>query len=488
MLRRTTPNLLRTRAVVIGVIAFAATVASASYAASAQGHVVDVLRTQAPSVHATGDFLLRVEDMDAQLGNALLISGDTSLKTSRAQSVKLYEGERRAADADLQAATTALAGNPAALDQLGRLVDMFGSYQQLATRALQLDEQSNTVRAGTAPADVVAAYQNALRYLAGDPGDQQSDSLIAHAQALYAVSNALITRSAQDAEHTMSSGEGVLLGLSLLLLWTLAVVQWRITRQFHRAVNPGLAAASLTAVALLVAGAVGFQSAISDFHSGKSDAFDSIQSLTRAKAISYDANADETRWLLDPRDATRYEAAFVGKAEQIAQPAGTPDETDVTAYESGISQVEAALTRRVLTGDDLAAMNPLRTDSLLGFELGNITFTGEQTAALIVVSDYDAYLRGDAKIRLLPVGTPAALHDAIEFDTDSVTPGTSDQTFNAYSRALDDLIAINSAAFESSMTSALADLDALSWAPYVFLVLIVGLTGAGLRPRLVEYR
>jgi hypothetical protein len=32
----------------------------------------------------------------------------------------------------------------------------------------------------------------------------------------------------------------------------------------------------------------------------KQDAFDSILALTQARAVSYDANADESRYLVDP--------------------------------------------------------------------------------------------------------------------------------------------------------------------------------------------
>ena len=486
--RWTTPNRLRAGGALIGTVAVLTAVATASYTGSAHRHAADVLHTQAPSVHAAGDFLLRVEDMDAQLANALLISGDTSLRTTRAQSVQNYENERKLADADLQSATTALAGNPAALGRLDQVVDMFGSYEQLATRALQLDEQSATRKAGTAPADVVTAYRAALRYLAGDGSAAgNADTLVGRARGLYDLADADIGRSAQDAEDTVTNAQGVLFGFGLLLLGALGVVQWRMAGRFRRTVNPGLAAASLTAAALLVAGVATFQSAVGELHSGKADAFDSVQSLTMAKAISYDANADESRWLLDPADGAAYEANFLEKAKRIAHVRVSAGEPDVATYEKDVAQATQELVNGA-TSSPQSLASQFGTDSLLGFELNNITFGGEGAAALTVVSDYGAYLEGDAKIRAFQIDTPAGLHSAVDFDTDAQTPGTSDQTFDAYGGHLDDLIAINQAEFQSSMSAALSKLAVWAWIPYLFAALVVAFAALGLRIRLVEYR
>ena len=37
----------------------------------------------------------------------------------------------------------------------------------------------------------------------------------------------------------------------------------------------------------------------------KKDAFDSVLALTQARAVSYDANADESRYLIDPDRAAK---------------------------------------------------------------------------------------------------------------------------------------------------------------------------------------
>ena len=53
------------------------------------------------------------------------------------------------------------------------------------------------------------------------------------------------------------------------------------------------------------------------FRAAKQDAFDSILALSKARAVSYDANADESRYLLDPQRANRYEQAFLEKSSHV---------------------------------------------------------------------------------------------------------------------------------------------------------------------------
>jgi hypothetical protein len=51
----------------------------------------------------------------------------------------------------------------------------------------------------------------------------------------------------------------------------------------------------------------------------KQDAFDSVLALSRMRAVSYDANADESRYLVDPARAGQYRQAFLDKSQQVLQ-------------------------------------------------------------------------------------------------------------------------------------------------------------------------
>jgi hypothetical protein len=74
------------------------------------------------------------------------------------------------------------------------------------------------------------------------------------------------------------------------------------------------------------------------FKRAKQDAFDSINALTRARAISYDANADESRWLLDRNAALQ--GGFFAKASQIAAVPGVDGPSaaaDPRSYYDGLA-------------------------------------------------------------------------------------------------------------------------------------------------------
>jgi beta-phosphoglucomutase-like phosphatase (HAD superfamily) len=130
----------------------------------------------------------------------------------------------------------------------------------------------------------------------------------------------------------------------------------------------------------------------------------------------------------------------------------------------------------------------MTASSSFGEEFHNITFPNEAQAALAAFRAYNTYLQDDAHLRSMPLDTQAGIKAAIDFDTDADTPGTSDQAFNAYSKALGDVIALNEAQFESALPAAENGIGTWTWLPYLLAVLLIGLTVLGLRPRLNEYR
>ena len=83
-LRGTTPNVLRAAVAAAGVLALVAAVVLTGAASGARNQISTVGNTDAPSVRAADDFLFRLQDMDAQLVNALLVNGDTQVHVPRA--------------------------------------------------------------------------------------------------------------------------------------------------------------------------------------------------------------------------------------------------------------------------------------------------------------------------------------------------------------------------------------------------------------------
>jgi len=109
------------------------------------------------------------------------------------------------------------------------------------------------------------------------------------------------------------------------------------------------------------------------------NAFDSIVALSQARAVAYDANADESRFLVDPDRAAQYQRAFTAK-----------------------------------------------TRSLNGYhdtEMHNITFAGEREAAERVLTTFQQYQRDDQRIRAM-----GDLRQAIAFCV-GTAPGNSNYDF-----------------------------------------------------------
>lgn len=79
----------------------------------------------------------------------------------------------------------------------------------------------------------------------------------------------------------------------------LVILQVFLTAQFHRFVDLPLPAASLLALGVVVVAAVQISGQRDHLRVARHDAFDSVVALTRARAVAYDANADQSRYLLD---------------------------------------------------------------------------------------------------------------------------------------------------------------------------------------------
>jgi len=262
----------------------------------------------------------------------------------------------------------------------------------------------------------------------------------------------------------------IVLGLSGLAL--LLALQVYLARRFHRLLNPALAAATALAVTGLVLSVGLLTDQAEHLRAAKKDAFDSILALTQARAISYDANADESRYLVDPDRAGQYQQAFLDKSQQLAALPGA----DLTTYDQKLATAVAAYQRD---------HSDIGWNGLFGTEFRNITFTGERDAAESTLTRFQTYQRDDRQIRALVAA--GRTRDAIAFCT-SYAPGQSNYAFDEYDKALASLITINQDAFHRSITDGTHELD--GWTPALLAAgaAILTLTLAGIWPRLAEYR
>src|ERR1700733_9024858 len=351
---RTTPDRIRgmaaaavVAAVLLGVIMAAV---SGSIASGLQliGHRSD------PEVLATTDLYFRLNDMDAQVANVLLVGRGRGLGIDRQQAQAIYEQDRLQADQDLQRAAAVAGSALSAQRPLRSVLDGLGRYEALAGEAMYLDGQGAS-QPGRPPAAALILYRQAT--------DLLQDSILPSARSLTGANAASLDRAYLAKRSAAQHGALWVIITGVALLAILASMQFYLAVRYRRLLSPALAGASLIALVLATVSAAVLYAQAGHLRVAKSEAFDSIIALSQARAISDDANADESRYLVDPARAAQYQQAFENKSQQLAALPG-----------AGIFQYDAALARAISAYH--ADNADIRFGGYLGAEFRNITFTG----------------------------------------------------------------------------------------------------------------
>ncbi|MFJ4988199.1 hypothetical protein ACIP9H_30920 [Streptomyces sp. NPDC088732] len=397
----------------------------------------------APRVTSATGLYFALNDMDAQIANQLLAGRTASLARTRSDAARVYEQRRVEAAGYLRDLAGAAAGDPEGERAVAAAIADFGAYEELAARALALGR--------------IAEYRNATRLM--------RTRLLPEADALVTGNDRAFEHTYRDALAREARSRDALLASGLALLAVLVALQIHLAGRFRRVINPGAAAATLLVLAATVAGAAGVGAQRHDLDVARRDAFDSVLALTRARAVAYDANADESRYLLDRAHAGAQEAAFLGKSQRLLR---VPDAT-IDTYAAGLDAVRV---------DD-------RATGFLGDEFRNITFPGERAAAARVLDRYRVYQRDDRTIRAL---ARSGRHtEAVAYGT-GYAPGESNHDFAAFDAALRDLIAINMSAYKHASADGARAALPLPLGLAGGVAVAAGLVLFGLRPRLAEFR
>jgi len=90
----------------------------------------------------------------------------------------------------------------------------------------------------------------------------------------------------------------------------LAIVQIFIYQRMRLILNLSLLGTTPIAVIFLGYTVSAFVGATSNFKIAKIDAFDSLYALRKIRSLSYKANADESRYLLDRANSPKHEQSF----------------------------------------------------------------------------------------------------------------------------------------------------------------------------------
>jgi len=249
---------------------------------------------------------------------------------------------------------------------------------------------------------------------------------------------------------------------ALATLAALVATQMYLFKKTRRVLNPAMAAATTIALVFTLYGAYTLKSVESTLVTIKQDSFDSIHALWKAKAIAYDANADESLYLIfrsRPAEQQKAFAAFAAKALDLV--AVEPDEA-----------LAAAAEKKKING-------------LLGDELANVTFAGEEDAARETLRTWGEYRKIDHQITdLLRQGR---YQEALTLDL-GTNQGQSNWAFDKFDQALGKTLDINQTAFQDSVTRAFKLLAIFPYVLGIALLAIIIACILGMKPRLDEYR
>ena len=312
-------------------------------------------RETAPDVAAANDISFSLADMDANLANHLLVGERTDLGLTRAETDEFY-AERRATVTGQLATAAANARDDAERTAVAELLDRLGAFE---------------AHAATAP--VLADGGDAAGALAALPAGHRPDARRAPARrrALSTANVDGLERAYDDARSSASRRQALVVGLGVVLLALLVAIQVFLHRRTRRLLNPALLLATLVAAGLVGSLVVVLRGGAEDLRAANRDAFASVLALSSARSVAYDANADESRYLIDPERAADYEEAFLSRTSQLVDIPGARLDTFDDEFAAALDRVRAS-----------EADEDVTFDGYFGTALRNITFPGERDAAL----------------------------------------------------------------------------------------------------------
>jgi hypothetical protein len=424
-------------------------------------------QTDEPEAIAATNLYFKLTDMDGSAADVLLVGSDTALvtdhQTDNQYYLRLYTSDRAAASQDLDQAAVAETGNPAAQGQVSTVLARLGEYEALIADAELLSQQAHDAAGKPSPA-VSSYYEQATSLM--------QSGILPAVSSLATSSQTGMNTAYSDGKTSAISGVIWAVVLGVLLAAALIALQVLLAIRFQRLINPALALATVLAMAFTAAGGTRFYAEYTHAHVARYDSFSSIQALSMAYAVSNDANADESRFLVDPAHASQYRQAYLNKSQEIVNVGKNVDyarylpllNADIAAYERNNADI--------------------RFGGYLGQEFRNITFPGERRVAVNSLLAFQRYEADDRSLRSLATTNLAG---AVGFDFGTAVD-QSDGGFNAYAVALQSDIAINSAAFKTATAAGRSDSGGTFLALAALACLLVAaLTYAGVRPRLAEY-
>jgi biopolymer transport protein ExbB/TolQ len=398
-----------------------------------------IAHSSAKSVVAAQQIATSLEDMDANAANALLNP------QQKQQSIKAYQESRKAMTDAMVDAAHNITFEPEE-EQIKKLADESNDYGSRVESAFSLPT-ANGVALG--------------KYLSA--ADLLDKRLMGRAVELDRINRDELDKSYRSIQTISVVQRGLVWIVGLAALGLLLRVQFFLSERMHRTLNPLCLAATLLTAGLLLYTNHAISTAFEKIEVVKTDAFDSIHSLWRAKAVAYEANARESRYLLDKQGAAADESRFMELSKMMAS---NTDQLAIVTQPGRVSKPAATLT------------------GLLPDELRSISFPGEREAVVDAASNWLTYLKIDGQIRMLE-GT--GQHDKAVALCLGEEAGQSNWAFKGFIDSIEKALKINQDQFEMATEKGLEALQ-----NFEIIAPLMGLLAAlaclfGVLPRIREY-
>jgi hypothetical protein len=412
----TTPQIMRGGLIISWAVGLLFLTSTISAMRTQRGFIKMVGVDAAPSILNAQRIRDSLSDMDANAANELIAKPGQN-----PEAVASYNKRREKLSKLLVASAENITYGNQERVPISTIQFKVGDYFQLVQRARDFHAQGNQ-------AEMLNAYRAAAEIM--------DKTLLPAAEELTKVNNSELNGAYQNQKVTATGSIVLVILAGLLMVGVLFSLQIFLDRRMKRVLNPGLLAASAIAVLFTVYTVSLLMTASSNLRIAKEDAFDSLYPLRKARALSYSANGDESRYLLDAQLAQQHEQNFFNKVKQVGQaPAGaTLEMVANTAFDSS---------------------NPRQDSIFVGFEgyladqLRNITFgEPEQKATAEAIRTFGKYLEIDKKIRALQ--TSGQRQAAIDLCIGN-NPGESNWAFDQYKKTHQQVMNINMAEFQKAI-------------------------------------
>ena len=436
----TTPRWLAGAVVLVWLLGLALVVTSV-VAVREQRSALDVIANQsAKSVIAAERMASALADMDANAANGLL---SPQQKQSAIDGYNKSRGMMTDALVDA-ARNITFAGEEAEIKSLATASGVYGARVEAAF----------TFQNVNVPL-AVAQYLKAAQLM--------DSSLLPAARKVDDINRSELNGSFENVGRLSYIQRALVWLTGIGMLAVLLRIQFFLSDRMRRSLNPLCLLATAVTAWLLLYTNHALSTAFHQVVVVKSDAFESVHLLWKTKAAAFEANAQESRYLLDKPGALNHQAYFDGVSKAISD-----DPAKLLATTSSTEE-------RHPTGD---------MKGFLADELRNITFEGERDAAVKVVAWWVRYIEIDAKIRALE---RSGQHDQAVQLCLGEEDNQSNWAFKGFITALDKTLDINQREFDRATKSGFNVLKG-----FEILAPILGLIAAlaclfGVLPRIREY-